>query len=140
MLAHPNGDRSRGLPLNRPIGRHESRWTVVTGPVEFYAARNPGAKHADQRRLNNVLLIKEVIFIYFVIRGVDSAAQFRKQNELQILVFQANGGVRFILPVLTINIGHNAVRIGISRGTLMHAVLRKHGELLGRRLTIRWQG
>ena len=47
----------------------------MIGPVEFHAARDPGAERADQRGLDDMLAVEKVITGGFVHGGKDPAAK-----------------------------------------------------------------
>ena len=64
---------------------------MVLGPVELDAARNPRPCKADQRWLDDVVVIHEVTLLDFVIRHLDASAQLWQYHHLDILILEIDG-------------------------------------------------
>ena len=67
--------------------------TMVLGPVKFDAAGDPGACKADQGWFDNMIIIDKIVVVRFVQGPLDAAAQFGKDHEFQVFVFQVDGVV-----------------------------------------------
>ena len=139
MIAHPDRDRAVRMPFNGNVRRHKRAGAVMAGPVEFDAAGDPAAEHADQRRLDDVLFIEEVIPGPFVEGAVNPPAQLRHQLQAEVFVFKRNDPERPFLRRTPVRFQHHPVRIWIAAGPLMDAVFREHRHLFRLRVPIRRQ-
>src|SRR4030042_2728834 len=74
QLAYPDGFAPVGVFSDRPIHRHEGRGPVMMGNVPLHSPRDPGAKHSDEDRLDDVLAIKEIVAVRLVHRLEDPAS------------------------------------------------------------------
>ena len=104
-------------------------------PVELGSAGNPRTAQADQRRLDDMLAVEEVVAVGFVEPDLDTPAEFRQDHELDVLVLQHDrliGPVEFFLG--------NAVsqRVGIDPSTaaLVVALIQEHRIEVRRRRRI----
>jgi hypothetical protein len=89
VLGHPDGEHSPTLVLDADIGGHEGARTMVLRPVELDASRNPRPGEADERRLDHLLAIEEIIIgIGLVLADEDAPADFRQHDEADEIVFQ----------------------------------------------------
>ena len=98
----------------------------MLGPVEFHAARDPRPQQPHQRRLDDVLPVKEIVAVGLIAPGVDAPAQLRQKHQLDIFVFQEDGAIAFSNFLEGHAIGE---RIGIyaPAASLIDALLKKHG-------------
>ena len=60
-------------------------------PVELDAAGDPGAQQADERGLDDVLAVDEVVAGVAVLDDVDAAADLGQQHDAQVLVLEVEG-------------------------------------------------
>ena len=134
VLAHPHGHRAVRLLFHLlfhgDVHGHEGAGPVVAGPVELAPAGDPAAQHADQGRLDDVLLVEKIIACALIQGGIDPAAELGHQLQAQVLVFQRDhpeGPLRAVLPV---HPHDHAAGVGIPAGALVHPVFREHGQLL----------
>jgi hypothetical protein len=107
--------------------------TVVLGPVELDAAGDPGAGETDERRLDDVLTIEEVVAVDLVEADVDSAADLGQNHQPHEAVLQMDG-----FPGFNDRLAGDAVdqrqRIDVTTAALIDALFEKHGiEVGGRR-------
>ena len=82
VVAHPDRDRAAFVLFHRDVHGHERARPVMAGPVEFHAARDPVPQHADQRRLDHMLVIKKVVAVPLVRGRPDPSAERRHQFDL----------------------------------------------------------
>ena len=127
----PVGERFR-----HEVARHEAGRAVMERPVEFHAAGDPGAEHADERRFDDVLLIEKVIARGLIKRGIDAPADLRQNFDFQIFVFECDDRICPIDLFLTVHPQNDLVRIGSAACALMHAIFRKHRQFFRRRFGI----
>ena len=132
MLGEPADDAAVGALLDGIIAGHEAGGPVVVGPVELHAAGDPGAQRTDQRGLDHVLAIEEVIAGGLVLGGEDAPADLRQDQHVQIIVLHMNDGIAPVLPTAAIHLNHNLLGINATGGALMHPVFHKHGHLFPR--------
>ena len=135
VLAHPDGDTGLVLDDLKIAGEHRGR-SVVVGPVELDTARDPRAEHTDERGLDDVLTVEEVIPRGLVEGGKDLAADVGEHRQFDVVVFEDDGGVFFVVLLLGGRLDDDRVRIRIARKTLMHAVFGEHRQFFGRRFFI----
>ena len=80
------------LLLDEDIGRHEGAGAVVLRPVELDAAGDPRPGEADERRLDHVLAVEEIVVVVrLVLADEDASADFRQHHQPDELVFQPRG-------------------------------------------------
>ena len=130
VLGEPADDAAVGALLDGIVAGHEAGGPVVVGPVELHAAGDPGAQRTDQRGLDHVLAIEEVVAGGLVPGGEDAPADLRQDQHVQIVVLHVHGGVGPVLPMAAVHLHHNLLGIDPARGALMHPVFHKHGRLL----------
>ncbi len=66
-------------------------WTVVLRPVELNASRDPWTQQPDQRGLDDVLPVEEVVLVGLVEPGVNPPADLRENHQLNEFVFKRDG-------------------------------------------------
>ena len=79
-----------------PVGRGVGGRAVVLRPVEFDAAGNPRAGKADKRRLDDLVVIDEVVAVGLVVGALNAAAKLRKHHHADIVVFKPYGGIGLV--------------------------------------------
>ena len=109
-LADPDGLAAVGVLLQRVIDRHEGGGAVVVGDVPLDAAGDPGAQHADQGGLDDVLAVEEVVAVGLVLRAEDAPAELRQDADLDVLVLQVDRLVGLVFADVRQLVEH---RIGI---------------------------
>jgi len=105
---------------------------MMLRPVEFDAAGNPRPGEADQRGLDDVQAVNEILIFGLVLNGVDASANFRQHEHAKKLVLNPN---RLPLPVNRIFRGAVCEGQGIylAAAALIHTVFQKHRVLVRRR-------
>ena len=98
---------------------------MVLWPVELDAAGDPWPRQPHQSRLDDVLPIEEIVAIHLVETDVDAPANFRKNHEPEIFVFDVERLPRMVVPL-----GRNPVNKGqgihAAAAALINALLKKH--------------
>jgi hypothetical protein len=56
-------------------------------PVELDAAGNPRPGQADERGLDDVLVVNQIVAVGLVLNGVDAPADFRQHQHAEKFVF-----------------------------------------------------
>src|SRR6185437_1147014 len=111
--------------LNFELHRHERCGTMVLRPVELDAPGYPWTRKAYKSRLDDVLPIEKIVAIDLVKAYVDAAANFRKNHEPQIFIFDMER-----LPSMIVSLRRDPVnkRQGIhaTAAALIYAFLKKH--------------
>ena len=129
MLAQPADYAAVRAFLGGEVTGHKAGSPVMVGPVKLHPAGNPGPQRADQGGLDYMLAVEKVIPGGFVLGGKDTAADIRQDDVVQIVVFQMNGGILPVQPLVPLNPDGNLAGIYAARGPLMHAVFHKHGHI-----------
>ena len=110
---------------------------MMLRPVELNAAGNPWPGEADERWLDNQLMVDGVVAIRFVLQDVDAPADFRQHHGADKLVLDPYG-----LPFAIHRLFRNAIREGqrvhLPAAALIHALLQEHRILVRRSGQIRW--
>jgi hypothetical protein len=65
------------------------------GKAELHAAGDPCPAYGDQAIFDDVVVKQNLPAIDLVIDGIDVAAQLRKNDDLQIFVFEIDGAVGY---------------------------------------------
>src|SRR5436853_6308003 len=91
MIGTPNGAGAVSVFLKQELDRHECGRAVVLWPVEFDTARNPRARQTDQRGLDHVLPIKEVIPVGLVHSDMNTATDFWQHHHDQEYILNMRG-------------------------------------------------
>ncbi len=131
VLAHPDGARAVFLIFDVDVGGHEGAGAVVLRPVEFDAAGNPGAGKADERGLDDVVAVEEiVVVVLLVLAGVDASADLGEHDEADEFVFEPGGLVGDVLWVV-IHLVDKRDGIDFSGGSLIDALVEEDRVFLG---------
>lgn len=64
--------------------------TMVLGPVKFDAAGDPGTCKTHEGRFDYMVVIDKIVVVRFVQGYLDATAQFGKDHEFQVFVFQVD--------------------------------------------------
>src|ERR1700734_774324 len=107
MVAAPYDDGAVFLALDGNFDREKRCGAVMLRPVEFDPARDPGAGKADQRRLDDILAVEEVVAVDLVLANMNAATDLGQDHEAQIFVFEVYG-----LPGVVAGLGRDAVDDG----------------------------
>ncbi len=119
QFADPYGLGAVGVLLHLVLHRQEAGGAVVVWQVPLDPAGDPRAQQADQRRLDHMLVVDEVVAVGFVHRLEDLAADLRQNPDLHILVFQIDHGVGLVFflrrQIVVRGIGIDAVLRALRR-------------------------
>ena len=130
VLGEPDGHAAVLLD-NFIVARQHGGRAVMVGPVKLNAARNPRAEHTDERGLDDFVAVEKVVAGGLVDGGIDFAADFGQNGQLDIVVFEDNRFVGLVEFRLFRRANDDRVRIRIARKALMHAIFGEHRQLLG---------
>jgi len=126
VIGTPDGHAAVRCALDGTVNRHERGGAVMLRPVELDAAGDPRTGQADQRRLDDVLAIKEVVAVHEILTDMNAAAQFGQDHEADELILEMNGR-----PGAIDGRGFNAVnhgkRINAAAGALVDALFEEEG-------------
>ena len=111
------------------INGHNGRGTVMEGPVELNSARHPSAVRADERGLDNVLTVKEVITRDLIVRLEYSSAERGNYGKADVVVLKSDDRPLLLCAMLAVRGRNHSVGVGISRSSLMVTCLCKHWHL-----------
>ena len=119
------------------IHRQKSCRAMMLRPVEFDAAGNPRPGKPDERRLDDALVVNQIVAVGFVLNRVDAPANFGQNHHAKEFVFEPD-----CFP-LSVGFGFcNAVRerqgINLAAAALINPLLQKHRILVRRRRQISW--
>ena len=92
-LADPDGGAAVRVLHHGVVDRHEPGGPVPVREVPLDPAGDPGARHADQARLDRGLPVEPLVAVRLVERAVDAAAELREDHELDVLVLQHHGAI-----------------------------------------------
>ena len=138
VIAAPYRDRAIRASLDLVLHRHEGSGPVMLRPVEFHSARNPRPGQANERRLNYVLTIKEIVAVCFVQSNMDAASNLGQDHQPQKFVLKMD-----CVPQVVARFGCDAVGerqwIDAAAAPLIDPHLKKHGIRVGRHRRIGWQ-
>ena len=112
-----------------PVGRRIGRRAVVLRPVELDAAGNPRADEAHQRRLDDLVVVDEVVAVGLVVGALDAAAQLRQHHHADVVVLQPHRGIGLI-DLLVEDLVDDGQRIHLAAGALIDALFEEHGVLV----------
>ena len=100
-------------------------------PVELDAAGNPGSCQANQRWLDDTIVIDEVIAVGLVARHLHTAAQLRQQHDFEVFVFQKNRCIGLV-GLLVGDTFNNWMGIDDATAALINPIFQKHRILVWR--------
>ena len=83
VVGAPDRQGTIRVVLDLRVHRHERCGPVMLRPVKLHPTRNPRTGQADQRRLDDILPVKNVIPFRFVPRGMDAASDLREDHHLK---------------------------------------------------------
>ena len=104
---------------------------MVEGPVEFKSSGGPRAKNTEKRGLYNVILIEEAVSVLLIVGIPDLTSKLGKNSKLNKFVFKSKKSVFSLLANVALSLKNNLVGIGVTRRTLMYAVLNSGLSILG---------
>ncbi len=131
QLSHPHGFAAVGVLFGPILDRQERAGAVVVGNVPLHPARDPGADQPDERRLDDVLVVEEIVVVGLVHRFEHAPADFGENADADILVFE----IDHLVGLVRFNVGQLVVqRIGVDSalGALGHPSEVEHRIELGR--------
>ena len=128
-ITYRKSDGTVGILVQDAACRHICGGPVVLRPVEFYAAADPGSQQSHQCRLDDFVIVDEVIAVRLVIGPLYPAAQLRQHHDVDIFVLQDDRIVCDILLLI-----HDLVyyRIGVDTpaAALIDALFQEHRILV----------
>ena len=124
-LAAPDRYAAISVFFNAVINSLKSRRPVMLGPVKLDPSRNPWACQPDQGWFDYLVIIDKVALFGFVEGHLDPPAQFRKDHDFQVLVFQING-IPLLIRLQIRNLFYYRVRIDYTTTSLVDALFQKH--------------
>ena len=125
VLAQPDGAAAVGVLFDRVLDRHEGGGTVVLRPVELHAAGDPRAQQTDQRRLDDVLAVEEVVAVRLVQADVDAAADLRQDHQPDVFVLEVDCLV-WLVELLVANPVGEGIRIHLAAAALIDPLVEEH--------------
>ena len=137
QFPHPNRLAAVGVLLHAVLHGSEGAGAMMMRDVPLHAAGNPRANQADQRGLDDVLPVNEVVIVGLVHTLEDPAAEFRQNAQPDVLVLDVDQRVGLIDLLARQGIVH---RIGIDRTlrSLRCAAEEEHRVQLGRPGQVGW--
>ena len=96
QFAHPDGLAAVGVRLDAVLHRQERGGAVMVRNVPLDAAGNPRADQADERRLDDVLAIDEVVAVALVHRLEQPPADLRQHADAHVFVLQVNDAIGLV--------------------------------------------
>lgn len=91
---------------------------MVLGPVKFDASGDPGAGKPHKGRLDDMVVIDEIIAVCLVVSPLDASPKLRQHHDLQILVFQKDRPVH-VVRLLVADLFCHRVGIDFSAASLV---------------------
>ena len=129
IFAHP-GRFGAVLPLFDPaVHRHVRCGAVMLRPVELDTAGYPGAGQADERRLDHLVFVDEMVVRLLVVALVDAAAELRQDDDADVIILEPDG---IIFPVALFAAEHVAHGDGIhiaARPLMVAHVVKNRGGI-----------
>ena len=98
-------------------------------PVEFDAAGNPRAGKTDERRLDDLVVIDEVVAVGFIIGALNTAAELGQHHHADIFVFKPYGGIGLI-GLFVEDFVDDRQGIDLAARTLIDALFKEHRVLI----------
>ena len=129
-LAHPHADRPVGILLDARIDGHIGSGTMVLGPVEFDASRDPWTSKTDEGGLDDVVVIDEVTTGNLVVGHLHTTAQFGQDHHLDVLVLHPDGLV-LLIDLLVAHRFDDGIGIDHTTRALIDSLLEEHRVLFG---------
>ena len=136
VLGQPADNTAVAAFLRFKIAGQKTGRAMVVGPVEFHAAGNPGAQRPDEAGLDDMLAVEEIVVGDFIPCGKNPAADFRKNQHVQILVFQMDSGVAAFDFPFPVYFQGDLVGIGAACGALVNPMLGEQRHFFLPRLRV----
>ena len=132
LLDFPHKDGAAAVRVFRKLPGHGVKGTgaVVLGPVELDAPGNPRPGQAHHGGLDDMVVVDKIIAVGLVQGALHPPAQLRQHHHIQVLVFQAQGGVGFHDFFIADGVG-DGMGIHLAAGALVHPAIQKHGVAVG---------
>ena len=105
-------------------------------PVELHAAGDPGTQRANEAGLDDMLAVEEIVVGDFIPCGKNPAADLRKNQHVQILVFQMDNGVAAFDFPFPVYFQGDLVGIGAACGALVNPMLGEQRHFFLPRLRV----
>src|SRR6266436_4484497 len=86
VFAEPDRAAPVFVLFNLVIHRHKCGRSVVLRPIELHPAGNPRSQQADERWLDNVLPVKEIVVIGLVLPDVNPSTDLRQDHDADELI------------------------------------------------------
>ncbi len=132
VVAAPDRFRAVRVFFDFKIHRQKRRGPMMLRPVEFDAAGNPRPGQADQRRLDDRLVVNQIVAVRLVLQDVDASANFRQNHRADEFIFDPDGLPFSIHRLFRDAIGERQ-RINFAAAALINALFQKHRVFVRRR-------
>ena len=132
VLAAPHRHAAVRVLLDRPVHRRVRRRAMVLRPVELDAAADPRAEEADERRLDDVLAVEEVVAVGAVEAHVDATADLGQHHQPQVPVLEVDGRPG-VVDAFVGEAVRERVRVDPAGAALVDPLLEEHRVGVGRR-------
>jgi hypothetical protein len=130
MVAAPDRFRSLLMLLDLVINGQERGRTMVLRPIELNATGDPRAGQADQRRLDDVLVVDHLVVVGLIENRMNSPANVRQNHHAQELILDP-----YRSPLLRMRLLGHAIRerkrVNLATAALVHPVVEKYWVLIG---------
>src|SRR5689334_14884048 len=108
---------------------------MMLRPIELHSAGCPRARQADQRRLNHMLIIEEIVTVRLVSPYVNTSAELRQNHDFYKFVLDSDGIPRLRLLLVRDSIVERQ-GIHFAATPLINAPLEEHRILVWRQRLI----
>ena len=140
VVGHPRRHAAVVAALDGDFDGHERRGAVVLRPVELHAAREPRTGKPHERGLDDIVAVEEVVVVVgLVLPDVDAPADFGKEDDARVVVFERHGVV-FLHYRLVHHLVDERYGIDLPARALVDALLEEHRVLLRRADRVGLQG
>ena len=97
---------------------------MMLRPVKLNSAGNPRPRQTDQSRLDDMIVINEIIVIGLVISSLNTASQLRKDHDTQILILQPYR-IPCMLCLFTADLLYGRIRVNLAGASLVYSLFKK---------------
>ena len=93
-------------------------------PIKLNSAAYPRTRKTNQSGFNNFVIVNKIVAVCFVICTLNSAAEFRQNHYVYIIVFKDKSSI-FLICLFVRNFFCNGQRIHLSRTALISSLFNK---------------